>query len=235
MHHYTYKINYSDGKAYIGVRSCECLPEEDSKYIGSSKYTPNDLILNKEIIKCFTTREEAVEHEIALHEAYNVAESDDYYNRSKQTAVKFDTTGVKIERTTKHNQKIKEALTGRKRSPEECAALSKAFKGKPKGAHAPEVYAKGVATRRANGNMESPMKGKVYSDEDTVRLYADRCKYGDTYTWIHKESGEIEKGTCQEMGLKYGVGVKPTGRFRNIIKGKAKSYKGWRLLNASTN
>lgn len=229
MHHYTYKINYSDGKAYIGVRSCKCTPEEDSKYVGSSKHTPNDLITSKEILSTFSNREDAIQHEIELHEKFNVAQSDDYYNKSKQTSTKFDTTGTKLVRTPEHNQKIKEALTGRKRSPEECEALSKAFKGKPRGTQAPEVYAKSVATRRANGNMNNPMKGKTYSNEDTVKLYSHRCKYADTYTWEHKVTGEIEKGTCQEMGLKYGVGVKPTGRFRNIIKGKAKSYKGWTL------
>lgn len=229
MHHYTYKIMYSNSKYYIGCRSCECLPEEDTQYVGSSKYTPNDLVESKEILGVFDTREEAIKHEIKLHEEFDVGKNESYYNKSKQTSTKFDTSGVKLNRTPEHNQKIREALTGRKRSPEECAAMSKALKGIKRGTQAPEVYAKGVATRRANGNIDNPMKGKTYSAEDTVKLYSSRCKYSDTYTWVNKNTGETEEGTCQQMGLKYGVGVKPTGRFRNIVKGIAKSYKGWTL------
>jgi len=41
MHHYSYIItNIINGKQYIGDRSCECLPENDS-YLGSGKYLKN--------------------------------------------------------------------------------------------------------------------------------------------------------------------------------------------------
>ena len=51
MNHYVYQITYNTNKKYIGCRSCKCLPEEDTKYIGSSKHTPNTEIKVKEILK----------------------------------------------------------------------------------------------------------------------------------------------------------------------------------------
>ena len=50
MYHYTYIITYQDNKQYIGARTSKCEPKDDSKYIGSSKYTPNDSINKKEIL-----------------------------------------------------------------------------------------------------------------------------------------------------------------------------------------
>ena len=49
MNHYTYLITYTTGKKYIGVRSCKCLPEEDTNYIGSSKYTNKYHWFNKKL------------------------------------------------------------------------------------------------------------------------------------------------------------------------------------------
>jgi len=66
MYHYTYKIiNLINNKLYYGVRSCECLPEEDIKYMGSGvlirrsikKHGIDNFI--KKIDKIFETREEA--------------------------------------------------------------------------------------------------------------------------------------------------------------------------------
>lgn len=95
MNHYVYQITYNTDKKYIGCRSCKCLPEDDTKYVGSSKHTPNTEIKIKEILKVFSTREEAIAYEIYLHNLYNVHLSNDYYNQAKQTSVSFNTQGLK--------------------------------------------------------------------------------------------------------------------------------------------
>lgn len=95
MNHYVYQITYNTNKKYIGCRSCKCLPEEDTKYIGSSKHTPNTEIKVKEILKTFATRKEAIAYEIYLHNLYNVHLNDEYYNQAKQTTTSFDTQGLK--------------------------------------------------------------------------------------------------------------------------------------------
>jgi hypothetical protein len=55
-------------------RGCKCLPEEDAKYLGSSKdktFKPKYKIILKDD---YATREEAYADEIVLHEYYEVVE-----------------------------------------------------------------------------------------------------------------------------------------------------------------
>lgn len=83
---------------YIGKRSCECLPEEDTNYMSSSKYVPKDEC-DKLILKEFNTAIEAVEYEAKLHKQFNVATNSKFYNKSNQTSSKFDTTGTTFKLT----------------------------------------------------------------------------------------------------------------------------------------
>lgn len=93
-YHYVYEILYTTNKKYIGSRSCKCLPKDDTKYLGSSKYTPNDSVLKKTILKVFKTRDKALAYESYLHKKYNVSLSKEYYNMSIQTSTKFSTYGL---------------------------------------------------------------------------------------------------------------------------------------------
>lgn len=100
MNHYTYIIkNLYNGKIYIGVRTCECDPTQDN-YWSSSRHL-NDLIkrygkdhLRKRILRVHDTRENAMLHEIELHNKYDVAVNERFYNKAKQTSTGFDTTGT---------------------------------------------------------------------------------------------------------------------------------------------
>lgn len=231
MHHYAYLITYTDGKKYIGVRSCKHPVEDDAAYIGSSRHTPNHLFDSKQILGRFATRELAVAHEVELHAQYQVATSTEFYNRSRQTTTKFNTTGVKLDRSIEHNDKIRRALTGRKRSPEECASISAGKKGVPR--KTPHSAATREKMRQARLGKTGHMKGQQHSLQSHLSTYASRTQYSDTYAWINEETGVREQATCIEMGKKYGIGVKPTGRFRNLIKGVAKSYHGWKLETGS--
>ena len=232
MKHYTYQIHYSDEKSYIGVRSCKTDPCKDAAYIGSSKHTPNHLFVYKEVLGVFSTREEAVAHEIELHKLLDVAKSDRFYNRARQTSSKFDTSGVNLDRSEEHNNKIQAALTGRKRSQRECLQISLGKKGKPLGPHSEETKKKLSDKRKG---VPGFLKGQRHKPEDHLKRYASRVKYAESYHWINDLTGQIEIATCMQMGLKYGAGAKPTQRFRDIVKSDcvSKSYKGWRLLNGN--
>lgn len=230
MNHYTYLLTYSDGLKYIGVRSCKKPVEEDAAYVGSSLYTPKHLVVSKEILGQFPSRAEAVAHEIQLHEQHDVGKSLMFYNRCKQTSTKFDTSGASIERSLNHNSKIKDALTGRKRSPAECAAISAGKKGKRIG---PCSEVRREAIRQANKGRIHHMRGKQYTPVERTRQYASRCKDSTRYSWINRTTGETEVGTCQEMGIKYGRSAKPTRQFLNVVNPDCvtKSYLGWELEN----
>ena len=110
-YHYVYRSFEEWGREYIGVRSCECLPEEDTKYFGSfmdKSFSPTE----KTILFVCETRKEAAEIEIKLHDFFDVAVNPKFANRSKQTSTKFDATGVP--RTEETKKKMSVAKSGEK-------------------------------------------------------------------------------------------------------------------------
>jgi hypothetical protein len=88
-YYYTYYSYEEWGRGYFGSRKCYCLPEEDVKYLGSSKdktFKP----IQKIILKSdYATREEAIVDEIILHNFYDVANNLHFANKAKQTSTKF--------------------------------------------------------------------------------------------------------------------------------------------------
>lgn len=228
MYHYTYLISYTTGMYYIGVRSCSCLPSEDKNYLGSSKHTPDDLVIEKRILKVFPSRELAVEHEIKWQNKMDIPLNPKFYNRAKQTSTKFDTSGIKLERTAEHNNKIKLALTGRIRSQAERDSMSKARKGKPRNFRFSEegkVQLSAMKTGKPNTIEE-------YSFDARKKHYSSRTKDLTKYHWINDITGQTAYETYVDMGYLYGEkskSVKPPVPFRKMAQGKQKSYKGWRL------
>ena len=101
--HYVYKITNlkptDERLYYIGVHSDENQVSLNDGYMGSSKYLTEAIKetgqdnFKKEILSTWATRKEAVQEEIRLHEIYDVAKNPLFYNRSKQTSTRFDTTG----------------------------------------------------------------------------------------------------------------------------------------------
>lgn len=88
-YYYTYYSYEEWGRGYIGSRKCYCLPEEDVKYLGSSKdktFRPTQKIILKDN---YATREEAYADEIFLQQYYKVVENSHFANRSYQTSTKF--------------------------------------------------------------------------------------------------------------------------------------------------
>lgn len=174
-YHYVYKItnlNPTDERQYyIGVRSCDCLPDEDIKYWSSSKslkesikeYGQNNFI--KEILSVWYSREEAISEEIRLHEEFFVSINESFYNRSKQTSKKFDTSGLSwldIYGLEGMNLKKKK--------------LS-------------ELNSKKIGHKNPMFGKESHNKNKKMSDEQKTKLsnnrknksYNDICKSEDSY------------------------------------------------------
>jgi hypothetical protein len=92
MYHYVYYSYEEWGRGYIGVRSCECLPEEDCSYFGSF-YDKTFAPKNKIILAVFETREEAIQAEITLHAFYQVHINPHFANKARQTSTKFTGTG----------------------------------------------------------------------------------------------------------------------------------------------
>lgn len=102
-YHYVYRITNKElNKHYYGVRSSKVEPKLDLgiKYFSSSndkdfmnEQKVNNSIFRYKVIKIFETREEAITLEIKLHSKFDVGRNESFYNRSKQTSKKFDTSG----------------------------------------------------------------------------------------------------------------------------------------------
>jgi hypothetical protein len=80
-YHYTYYSYEEFGRGYIGVRSCNCKPEEDIKYFGSYRdktFNPTQKI----ILETYDTAEEATLDEEILHTFYDVKNNSHFANLS---------------------------------------------------------------------------------------------------------------------------------------------------------
>ena len=139
MNHYTYMLtNAIPVKGmmyYIGVRSCKCLPEDD-KYFGSCdsfvewQKKNGTHTIEKRIVATFANRKSAIEHEIKLHNLYDVARNKQFWNKAKQTAVGFDTTGIPVSDEARLKKSIK--TKGVPKSNEHKRKIAEAHKGKTK-------------------------------------------------------------------------------------------------------
>ena len=100
-YHYTYLITNlkpaTTQRYYIGVKSCNVLPEENIDYMGSSFILVEDIKLygtdkfEKIVIDEFNSRDEAEAHENALHLSHNAASNLIFYN-TKNVNIGFNNT-----------------------------------------------------------------------------------------------------------------------------------------------
>jgi group I intron endonuclease len=198
--HYTYLItNTNTQMKYIGVRSCNCLPENDDGYMGSSKIlgeamqeTPE--VFTKTIIDTFPTREIANTNEQWLHETYDVARNSMFYNLCIAPK-KFNMCGRTHSLETRKKMSLsksgeKNPFYGKKLSEKTRAKMSEARSGKKhpfygkkhseetlkkmsdvkKGKkHSAETRAKNSA---ANSGDKNAMYGKKHSVETRAKISA---------------------------------------------------------------
>jgi hypothetical protein len=102
--YYVYRItNINLKKHYYGKRKTSIDPKldlgikyfsssRDKQFIEDQKNNPHSY--KYKIIKKFVSVEEATTLEIYLHNKFNVGKNPIFYNKSKQTSTKFDTTGI---------------------------------------------------------------------------------------------------------------------------------------------
>jgi len=187
IYHYTYIIkNTTNNIQYIGVRSCNCLPENDSGYMGSSKSLVEAMKVEPEtftkiIIDTFPTREIANTNEQWLHETYDVARNPEFYNQMN-APLGFCMSGREHSKETKEKMSVSTSgknhpLYGKKRSLETRKNISAAKKGKTKGKnnpnygkhHSPEARQKMSDANKGENNHNY---GKKRSPETCKKLSA---------------------------------------------------------------
>jgi hypothetical protein len=188
----------------MGIRSCDCSPEEDTKYFGSFKdktFKPT----GKVILFVCETRQEVAEIEIELHDFFDVSVNPQFANRSKQTSTKFDRTGVP------HTEEQKKARSERM-SEEHGKAYSERMSGEKNpmyGVPHTEEWKKAVS-EKLSGALHSSSKAIIAIKPDGTEL--------------HFGSGNE---AARELGIDQShlCGYLKTGKVSK--KGK---FKGWRFV-----
>lgn len=236
--HYVYLLqNKVNGMCYIGVRSCKCSVWYDN-YMGSSTVmTKEDKDnCNKIILKRFSSREEAVSYEIEMHEKFDVANNELFYNQAKQTSKGFDTTGVKVKHSKEHLAYLAERRKeynkahgnpgSRPMTEETKQKLSNAGKewhkhntSKLKGRKLTEEHKKKInPTGRTH---DKATKEKI---KNTNRQNA--TKHKGFKSWWYEVNGtrtEVRDMTIREFSEQMGVNFNVVkDRFRTIYEGKEK-------------
>jgi len=136
MNHYTYMItvkNPTDSRRlYVGVRSCKGIPEQDC-YFGSSKHFTKwqkehgTELLEKKVLALWPTRKDAIEHEMLLHDCFNIPFNKEFWNKAKQLSSGFNTSGLKASKETR--EKLSKIHTGKVITEEQKLKISKARLG----------------------------------------------------------------------------------------------------------
>lgn len=213
MYHYTYiLLDPESDMKYIGMRSCKCKPDEDA-YMGSSyAMTIEDKRkCDKLILEEFETREEALQHEIRLHEQFQVHVNPEFWNLAKQTSTKFVSNRKGCKLTEEHKRKCSEALKGRKM---------------PKFT---EEHRQKISAARTGTKASYELRKKL--SEMRKGENNSNFKHSTIYVW-YKE-GVRYVGTISELANTYGIKDKTC--LYATIKGKTSTGNGWMILeNASS-
>jgi hypothetical protein len=143
IYHYTYIIkNTTNNIQYIGVRSCNCLPENDSGYMGSSKILNEAMnktteTFTKIIIDTFPTRKIANSNEQWLHETYDVARNPEFYNQMNAPVGFYNDGSPHTDEARSKMSENHVGMYGRKHTPETRKKMSIAHKKKLRGPRGP--------------------------------------------------------------------------------------------------
>ena len=212
MNHYVYYSYEEWGKGYIGVRSCNCSPREDTNYMGSfhdKSFKPTEKIILQE----FTTRESALEAEIRLHAFYKVDVNKHFANKAKQTSTRFVSCGPRSE---EFKAKISSALRGRKLSKRHIELVSKARSKKLKGRPLSEAHKKSLSKALKGRKIPNHgFKGRLTKQSQKVKL-------------LHIETNEIYEFSSISKASEF-TGIARANIYTMFKKPDLKN-KGYRVL-----
>ena len=206
-YHYVYRItNIKHKKHYYGVRSSKIKPINDLgiKYFSSS--TDKQFIIDQKnnpqnykyiIVLEFNSRKEALELEVRLHNKFNVCSNKSFYNKSRQTSNKFDTTGLKFTLSEDAKKKISKAL---KNKPKSKTHIENAAKNGMRGRKQSE-NAKKLMSINKTGD-KNPMSNKNHTKESINKMKMSSANPSERIRQNLKNGWEKRKLiTCPICGL----------------------------------
>ena len=202
--HYVYEIDYADGMKYIGARTCEGLPINDTKYMSSSKIAPKEG--TKSILRAFTSRQECIDYEAKLHKQLNVAHNVMYYNQTNQTSTKFDQQGCTSE-SHPHIKAMADKLRGRSSSTHQYIADANKKRSQYKGDARTDAQKLGaVKVGNWNRGRKNPAKGiPGTSNNGFIPWYyiTPNGDYHEMYTTTRIDFAPTIGATSRQLGHRF--------------------------------
>jgi hypothetical protein len=178
VRHYTYwltaTVPVNGALNYIGKRSCHGNPDTDT-YMSSSTSVKQAIAagvtFDKKVLAEWDTAEEALSHEILLHEIFDVASNPLFFNKVRQTSTGFAAPpGVQI--PEERRQKISTALKGQPsyvRTTSSNEKLSAAMQG--------NKNTLGLKhTEDTRQKISAALKGRKHTEETRQRISASKLK-----------------------------------------------------------
>ena len=204
MNHYVYLIEHKNplpGQPvqYIGVRSCECNVGDD-EYMSSSKYVKEAIEkygkdqFNKIILKRFDSRKGALNYEIELHKEFDVGNNTFFFNKVKQTSIKFAAADGKNNHFygKKHTEESRKLMSEVLKT-KDCRQ-KKTRKGEK---HTPEAKAKlSLSMKEYYKTHRSPRFGIKMSDATKLRVHigtVNQTRYKCAHCNIVTTPGNIKR------------------------------------------
>jgi hypothetical protein len=223
-YHYTYRISFPTGHVYFGVRSCSCLPEEDS-YLGSPatfKHYWEEHEPTKTILACWPTREiaEAIEDELILYQ----------WSLDKSLSLNASVNGTKFNRYgTKHSE---EFIANRSKKWEFVDPEGKVIEVFNLEKFCRDKDLDPSNMRSVNKGRDSVHKGYRQVNENTIGVPFVKVNAGSKVFKLKSPSGEMIEGiNISAFAREHGL---IPGNLHQVIRGERLSHRGYTLPNHRT-
>jgi len=198
-YYYTYYSYEEWGRGYIGMRGCDCLPEEDINYLGSSKdktFKPTQKIILCADYKC---RSDALRDEIILQNFYEVDKNPHFANKAKATSTGFyycPPKGVPL--TDEQKSKISKSLRGIVRTEEYKKKMSERLTGRE---IKPEWIAKMKENLKPAFGEDNPFYGKSHTEKTRKEISQSLKDYytENQHPWIGRKHSEESKAKFRKI------------------------------------
>ena len=209
--HYVYYSYEEFGRGYIGCRTCECSPEDDD-YLGSY-HDKNFKPSHKIILETFSTREEALQSEVFLHEFYQVDKNPHFANKSKQKTTGFYYSPKGVVHTEEYKKKMSERLKGREIKPEWIEKMKanlrpafgedNPFYGKTHSEKSRNEISESLKKYYLENPQKHPFLGKTHTEETKQKMRENNKGSGNP-NFGKKQSEEIkEKVRLSKVGKRW--------------------------------
>lgn len=244
-------------KHYIGVRSTDNEPVNDlgKKYFSSStdKEFINDQKAHPEnyqykVLKEFSTRKEAEQHEIELHKKYNVAVNENFYNKAISTNMGYSVEGTKwSEEHRKHMEPVFEKYRGHTYEERFGAEKAKEIKSKQRAheftpEHCKHISEAKMGVKLSEYHREAIAKGtaKRYENEEFKKKFDETMTKVNQSEWKRKDDSEKLKALWANPETRARIWGDRARRTSYVIRvtypnGDVKEYKGFEKMCKNNN